>query len=97
MELIGLIQHMEVSRSKTIIIDRSLLNQYTGYVRTITIKSGDIVKVEFEVYGYDEGGITYFIQYENIDILVKSLEDYLEKNRRLGKYKPDRLLSREAR
>ncbi len=60
MELSGLIQHMEMSRSKTITVDCSLSMEYSGYVRTITIKPNNIVKIEFEVYGYDEGGITYF-------------------------------------
>lgn len=56
MELSGLIQHMEMSRSKTITVDCSLSMEYSGYVRTITIKPNNIVKIEFEVYGYDEGG-----------------------------------------
>lgn len=80
MELTGLIRHMEMSRTKSIIIDCSLSAKYSGYVRTITIKHNNIVKIEFEVYGYDEGGITYFIQYKNIDILIKSLEKYLGKD-----------------
>lgn len=80
MELTGLIRHMEMSRTKTVTIDCSLSTEYLGYVRTITIKPNNIAKIEFEVYGYDEGGITYFIQYKNLDILIKSLEKYLGKN-----------------
>ena len=80
MESTDLIRHMEMSRTRSIIVDRSLSAEYPGYVSTITIKHDNIVKIEFEVYGYDEGGITYFIQYKNIDILIKSLEKYLGKN-----------------
>ncbi len=80
MGLTGLIRHMEMSRTRSIIVDRSLSAEYPGYVRTITIQHNNIVKIEFEVYGYDEGGITYFIQYKNIDILIKSLEKYLSKD-----------------
>lgn len=79
MELTGLIQYMEMSRSKTVTVECNLSMEYSGYVRTITVKPDNIVKVEFEVYGYDEGGITFFIQYENIDILIRSLEKYLDK------------------
>lgn len=77
MELTGLIRHMKTSRTKTITVDCSLSMEYSGYVRTITIMPDNIVKVEFEVYGYDEGGITYYVQYKNFDTLIKNLENYL--------------------
>ena len=80
MELAGLIRYMEMSRAKTITVDCSLSTEYSGYVWTITIQPDNIVRVEFEVYGYDEGGITYYIQYRNFDGLIKNLEKYLGKN-----------------
>lgn len=79
MELNGLIQHMRMNESKTITIDCDMSKEYPGYVRTITIKNDNTIRVEFEVYGYDEGGITFFIQYKNFELLIYSLEKYLEK------------------
>lgn len=79
MELNSLIQHMKLSRNKSVIVDRCIPKEYPGYVRTITIMQNSIVRVEFEVYGYDEGGIIYFIQYLDYECLVKNLEEYLTK------------------
>ncbi|MCI9478038.1 MAG: hypothetical protein HFI21_03425 [Lachnospiraceae bacterium] len=84
MELNSLIQHMKLSRNKSVIVDRCIPKEYPGYVRTITIMQNSIARVEFEVYGYDEGGITYFIQYLDYECLVKNLEEYLTKKLMIG-------------
>lgn len=79
MELDGLIQYIKMSRNKSVIVDQCIPEEYPGYVRTITIMQNSIVRVEFEVYGCDEGGITYFVQYFDYECLVKNLEEYLAK------------------
>lgn len=79
MDLTSLLQQMAMNRSKTVTIDCSAPKEYPGYVRTITIAQDNIARVEFEVHGYDEGGITYFIEYENVETLVKMMEQYLGK------------------
>lgn len=79
MQIDEILRYLEVSRSKTVTIACDNCEKYLGYVRTITIKRENIVTIEFEVYGYDEGGITYFIQYNNFELLICSLEKYLGK------------------
>lgn len=79
MQLTNLIQYMKLSKSKMVVVDCELCKDYLGYVRTITIMEETLVKIEFDVYNYDEAGLTYFIKYENFELLIKSLEEYLEK------------------
>lgn len=74
-----IMRYLEVGSSRTITIACDSCEKYPGYVRTITIQKDYIVKIEFEVYGYDEGGITYFIQYNCFELLIYSLEKYLGK------------------
>lgn len=79
MDIKGLCAHLKMNGSKTVTIACDNCEKYPGYVRTITIKQDNMVRIEFEVYGYDEGGITYFIQYSDFKGLIDSLEKYLNK------------------
>lgn len=74
-----IMQHLIVGRSKAIIIEQKRSKEYPGYVRTITIMRENIVRIEFEEYGWDEGGITYYVQFDTIEKLIESLEEYLGK------------------
>lgn len=79
MELSDIKQYLKVGASRTVTIYCELCREYIGYVQTITIMSERLVQIEYEVYGYDEAGITYYIEYDSFEVLVKSLEKYLEK------------------
>lgn len=74
-----IIQYVEMSRARSVIIDRTPLEKYLGYVREITIFPESVVHVEFNVYDHDEGGIEFYFKYENDDLLILSLEKYLNK------------------
>ena len=71
-----IMQHLIVGRSKTIIIEQKRSKEYPGYVRTITIMRENIVCIEFEGYGCEEGGITYYVQFDIIETLSERLEEY---------------------
>lgn len=71
------IRYLNSSKTNSICIDRRLLDEYPGFVRDITIKKNAILKVEFNVHGYNEGGLTVTIVYENLEILIKAIEKYI--------------------
>lgn len=62
--------HLHVGRSRSVCVDCSLSENYPGWVRTITIESETELQVEFDVYGYDEGGLYVAIEYSDIDTLI---------------------------
>ncbi len=80
MELSDIKRYLKTGASKTVTVYCELSSKYTGYVETITMMNERQVCIEFDVYGYDEAGITYFINYDNFEILLKSLEEYLGKS-----------------
>ncbi len=79
MELSDIKRYFIVGAAGSVTVYCDLCREYIGYVKTITIMSEQRVQIEYEVYGYDEAGITYDIEYDSFDILVKSLEEYLGK------------------
>lgn len=77
MELSDIKRYLKVGASKTVTIYCELCREYTGYVKTITIMTEQLVRIEYDVYGYDEAGITYYIRYNDFELLIKSLQEYL--------------------
>jgi hypothetical protein len=71
-----ILSHIHVGRSRSVCVDCSLSENYLGWVRTITIESETELQVEFDVYGYDEGGLYVTIEYSDIDTLINQLEIY---------------------
>lgn len=80
MELSDIKRYLAVGASRTVTIYCELCREYIGYVQTITIMSERLVQIEYEVYGYDEAGITYSIKYNDFGTLIKSLQEYLGKS-----------------
>lgn len=39
--------------------------------------SEQLVEIEYDVYGYDEAGITYYIEYDDFETLIKRLQEYI--------------------
>jgi hypothetical protein len=64
--------------SKSVCIDRCVLTEYVDTVREIYILKENRVRLEFNCNGDEDGGLSYYLKYNNLDDLVASLEDYLE-------------------
>lgn len=68
---------LKFGKFKTVIIYCGLCVDYIGYVKTITIMDEKMVRIEYDTYGYDEAGLTFFVEYEDLDILIKSMQEYI--------------------
>jgi hypothetical protein len=62
--------YLNVGKRHSIIVERKLLDEYAGYIREITILSEFKVMVEFNVHGYDEGGLIVYIKYDSLDQVI---------------------------
>ena len=72
-----IMQYVQFGGNGRLIIDRRILPEYCGYVREIAIAEGNVAVIEFNSYGYDEGGITYFIEFAGMDELISGMQEYL--------------------
>lgn len=72
------LKYIEVGSTNSICVDRRLLKRYPGFVRDIIVMKGFVLKIEFNTYGYDEGGLIIKIYYEDNDTLIDSLEKFLK-------------------
>lgn len=79
MDIEEIVNYIKMGKAKSICIDRIILNEYSGFVRDLIIMDKMIVKVEFNVYGYDVGGFSIKIYYSDFDLLINSIEDYTGK------------------
>ena len=68
---------LKLGKSKTVIIYCNLCDDYIGYVKTITIMNEKMIRIEYDTYGYDEAGLTFFVEYEDINILIKNMQEYM--------------------
>ncbi len=73
----GIMQYVEVGSTNSVCVDRRLLLKYKNIVRDVVIRQDFLVQLEFNTHGYDEGGLVVDVYYENYDLLIASLEDYL--------------------
>lgn len=80
MKISDIKRYLIVGLSKTVTVYCELCKKYIGYVKTITIMSEQLVEIEYDVYGYDEVGITYYIEYDDFETLIKSLQEYIGEN-----------------
>ena len=72
-----IIKYINLSRYKCVCVEVRLAPEFPGFVRSIIIKPHNIVRIEFDSYGIEEGGIYYTGKYPSLDALVESLENYL--------------------
>jgi len=72
-----ILQYLNFGRYKMMIIDRRIIPEYHRYVREITVIEENTVTIEFKNYGYDEGGLTFYIEFRNIDELITNMQIYL--------------------
>jgi hypothetical protein len=89
-------KYLKAGRSHSICIDRALSIDFPGFVRTVTIREGIRVSVEYEVHGMDEGGAYYWANFPTLEDAIPVLESFLgkpmeswENFTRTGKY-PDK-------
>jgi hypothetical protein len=85
-----LIQILSFGREHACCVDLQHVPAAPGYVRTTTIHEDLRVSIEFDVWGLDEAGLYYWGKFENIELLISCLEEYLsrpiEQWRALGPY-----------
>jgi len=79
MDINEIAQYVELGSARSVTIDRSLAKNYPGYVREIIIMRGFLVRIEFNVYDHDCGGLSFYFKYSDYETLVLSLEHYLDK------------------
>lgn len=80
MDLVELRIRLKLGKSRTVVIFCELCSEYPGYVKTITIMDVRKVRIEYNVYGYDEAGVTYFVEFENENMMIESMERYIGKS-----------------
>ena len=73
-----ILSYLSVGSTRSVCVDCSLSKIYPNTVRTITITNKANIIIEFDTYGYDEGGVNITIKYNNINILIQYLEKYLD-------------------
>lgn len=73
-----ILNYLKVSRYKSVVVDQSLCVDYPGWVRTILIRPGFLVEIDYNPYNLDEGiNPGYEAEYSSLDVLVSSLEEFL--------------------
>ncbi|ARU57004.1 hypothetical protein OLMES_2960 [Oleiphilus messinensis] len=73
-----ILNYLKVSRFKSVIVDQSLCEDYPGWVRTILIRPGFVVEIDYNPYNLDEGiNPGYEAEFNSLDMLVSSLEEFL--------------------
>ncbi len=72
-----IMRYIEVGSTNSICVDRRILDDYQHIVRDVIIRKDCILTLEFNTFGYDEGGLIINIHYKDYDKLISSLEMYL--------------------
>ena len=72
-----ILKYIQIGSTRAVCIDRCLLDQYPGYVREVIIMQDTILKVEFNQYGYDEGGLSIKVYYDEFDKLINAAQNYI--------------------
>lgn len=71
-----IINYIKVGKTKSVCVDIRLVDNYPGFVIEIVIMEGLIIKIEFNVYDFDEGGVVIKISYDNFDNMLNAIEEY---------------------
>jgi hypothetical protein len=71
--------YLNAARSHSVCVERSLPPEFPGFVRTVTIREGYRVSIEYEAYGMDEGGAYFWGRFADLDEAVSYLEGFLGK------------------
>lgn len=74
-----IMRYIELGSTKSVCINREMSNLYPGFVVDIIIMNDAIVNVEYNSYGYNEGGLEFKLYYPNYDKLLYELSNYVGK------------------
>jgi hypothetical protein len=77
MELDEIRRELEVGANHSVLVDVALVPEFPGYVRSTYIHSGNTVRIEYEVFGMDEGGAYFNAKYISLAAAVAALETFL--------------------
>ncbi len=69
--------YLTVGSTKSLCVDRKLSIKYQGFVRDLTIVDKLKVSIEYNTYGYNEGGLTIILLYNSQEKLIDSLEKFI--------------------
>jgi hypothetical protein len=72
-------RYLNVGRGRSVCVDMSLAPEYPGYVRSVTLRAGNVVTVEIHAHGTDEGGPIFNASYRTLDEAIAAVEAYLGK------------------
>ena len=72
-------RYLTVGLSRCVDVEVALVPEFPGYVRTVTLRAGNIVTVELNAHGTDEGGPIFNASYESLDDALKALEGFISK------------------
>jgi hypothetical protein len=70
-------RYLRVGRRRAATVDIDLV---FDHVRTVSIRPGPKVLIEFEAWGYDEGGAAFSKAYDSLDDAVRELEAFLKRS-----------------
>lgn len=73
-------RYVEIGKSRSVSVDRCLIEQYPGIIRNVIIKQNAKLQVDFldkHVLEIDEGEISLYFYYEDYDKLFKAVEEYI--------------------
>ena len=68
---------LDLSPAHAVVVDCRSAPRHPGFVRTVTLYEDLRVSVEFDVHGFDEGGVNCWAAYDSLDAVVSALQEYL--------------------
>jgi hypothetical protein len=72
-------RHLATGSTRSVCIDKSIVEQLPWYVRTVTIRRNWVVFINFKPYGFDEMGVYFQGSFESFEAMQTTLEHYLGK------------------
>lgn len=81
MDLDDIQRVLDLSRERCLRVRLGAAPGIPGYVQSVFICSGNVVRIEYEVYGMDEGGAYYEATYPSLEAAVGALEAFTATSR----------------
>lgn len=69
---------LSIGIRKSVCLAAECSEDYPGYVRSVFVRAGNKVSVEFDVYGMDEGGAYFEAVYNSLEAAVDAVCEYLD-------------------
>lgn len=71
------IRRLRVSLHHAIWVAADAAEEFPGYVRSIYLQPDSLIRVEYEVHGFDEGGAYFVATYPSVDDAITALTVFL--------------------